>query len=89
MAHGDFVYFSGLQNLLDRLEKQPSKPAFLDAIQKMSNVFALGLLYQPQHPSLSYALSASLRIEPSVAAISALRIAYDSALKDFAESGRR
>ena len=86
MAHGDFVYFSSLQDLLDRLEKQLSKPAFLDAIKKMSNVFALGVLYQPHHPSLSYALASSLPADSSVAAISALKTAYDNTLKDFADS---
>ena len=87
MAHGDFVYFSSLQDLLSRLEKQQTKPEYLDVLKKISDIFALSVLYNPHHPSLSYALAASLPSEISTRVISALRTACNSALSTFADSG--
>ena len=57
MAHGDFVYWKGFYELLSDLEK--SSPPFLDPIKALFQVFALSVLQNPHHPSLSNALPLS------------------------------
>ena len=84
MAHCDFVYFQSLQDLISRTETQGQD--FVDVLRKMSNVFALSILYQPHHPTLAFALSSSLPPSSSTDAISALRSAYATSLTDFSES---
>jgi acyl-CoA oxidase len=89
MAHGDFVYFSSLQDVVDRLSKESSRPEYLATVQSMSNVFALSVLQNAHHSSLAYAISVSLPAPASKLSktLSALRSAYDSALKNFVEEG--
>ena len=57
MAHGDFVYWKGFQELLSDLEQR--KPPFLEPIKSLYNCFALSILEKPHHPSLSNALPLS------------------------------
>jgi hypothetical protein len=89
MAHGDFVYFSSMRDVVNRLSKASSRPEYLATVQSMSNVSALSVLHNAHHPSLAYALSVSLPVPSSELSktLSALRSAYDSALRDFVEQG--
>lgn len=89
MAHGDFVYFSSLQDVTTRLSSTTPRPDYLNAVVAMSNVFALSVLHQPHHPTLAYALSISLPVASSElsATMSALRSAYNTAVSEFAEQG--
>jgi acyl-CoA oxidase len=86
MAHSDFVYFSSLQDVLAQLSSQDPQPTFLPTLRSLANVFALSVLYNPHHPSLSFALASSLPSTISSTAILALRSAYDIAIADFADN---
>ena len=57
MAHGDFVYWKGLSELLSDLEQ--SQPPFLEPVKALFQVFGLSILQNPHHPSLANALPLS------------------------------
>jgi acyl-CoA oxidase len=77
MAHGDFVYWKGFEELLMDLESK--QPAFLQPVQALFQVFGLSILQSPHHPSLASALSLSQ------AQIKHLRLAKSSAIRNLVE----
>ncbi|KAK5175464.1 uncharacterized protein LTR77_000603 [Saxophila tyrrhenica] len=54
MAHGDFVYWRGFEELLSDLDGE--KPAFLEPVKALFHAFALSILQDPHHASLANAL---------------------------------
>lgn len=57
MAHGDFVYWKGFEELLSELEGQQT--AFVKPVKALFNAFALSVLQNPHHASLASALPLS------------------------------
>ena len=74
MAHGDFVYWKGFSEVVSELEK--TRPAYLEAVKALFQVFALSVLQNPHHPSLANALPLSQSQHKS------LRLAVSAAIQN-------
>lgn len=76
MAHGDFVYWKGFCELLQRTEKDGA--SFAPSLQALFLVFSLSVLQRPHHPSLAQALPLSPAQQRT------LRFALDQAVENLA-----
>jgi acyl-CoA oxidase len=76
MAHCDFVYWRGLQEVVSRLEQHTA--SFIAPMKSLAQVFSLSIIQNPHHPSLAQALPLDGGQQR------ALRAAYDEALDDLA-----
>jgi acyl-CoA oxidase len=78
MAHCDFVYWRGLQEVISQLEQENA--SFTAPMKSLSQVFSLSIIQDPHHPSLAQALPLDRGQQR------ALSSAYDEALNDLAEN---
>lgn len=78
MAHCDFVYWNGLQDVVSQLES--SNASFAVPTKFLAQVFSLSIIQDPHHPSLAQALPLSSGQQKH------LRSAYSGALQDLANN---
>jgi acyl-CoA oxidase len=78
MAHCDFVYWNGLQDVVSQLES--TNASFAAPMKSLAQVFSLSIIQDPHHPSLAQALPLSSDQQKH------LRSVYASALEDLANN---
>ncbi|KAK5952764.1 hypothetical protein OHC33_006357 [Knufia fluminis] len=76
MAHSDYVYWRSLQSVLSQISTEP----YYAAMNSLSTVFALSIIFTPHHPSLAQALPLTQ------GQLSSLRTAYNDAITDMADN---
>jgi acyl-CoA oxidase len=78
MAHCDFVYWRGLQEIISRLEHENA--SFIAPMKSLAQVFSLSIIQDPHHASLAQTFPLNHAQQRS------LRTAYDEALEDLANN---
>ncbi|KIW06485.1 uncharacterized protein PV09_02921 [Verruconis gallopava] len=78
MAHCDFVYFTQLMDVVNRLETE--NRSYAPPMRATARVFALSVIQDPHHPSLAQALPLPMDEQKW------LRDAYAAALDDYAKN---